>query len=274
MKFIKIIIILFIGIIPGWLGFNNFTIRLTPPSAIAAPAFSKEMIDQLVDQAFKATNKGDFTTAENAWSQLIEQYPDNPAGWSNRGNIRVSQYKLEAAVSDYNKAIELAPTSPDPYLNRGVAYEALQQWSRAIADYNYVLELTPNDAIAYNNRGNAEAGLGHWKQAIADYKKATEIQPSYAFARANYALALYQDGQEKEAIKTLKNLVRKYPNFAETRAALTACLWRAGLRGEAESNWVAAIGLDSRYKDINWVANVRRWPPKMLEALDQFLNLG
>ncbi|MGB3405680.1 MAG: tetratricopeptide repeat protein [Microcoleaceae cyanobacterium] len=258
-------IIAIIFIIPGLLGWN---FQINPAIAdIETP------INQLVQQAFSATDKGDFVTAENIWSQLIEEYPDNPAGWSNRGNVRISQYKLAEAVSDYNQAIELAPTSPDPYLNRGVAYEALQQWDQAIADYNYVLELTPNDAIAYNNRGNAEAGLGHWKSAIADYQKATEIQPAYAFARANYALALYQDGQEKKAIKTLKNIVRKYPNFAETRAALTACLWQAGLLGEAESNWVAAIGLDSRYKDLNWVANVRRWPPKMLEALDQFINL-
>lgn len=32
-----------------------------------------------------------------------------------------------------------------------------------------------------------------------------------------------------------------------------------GKQGEAESNWVAAYGLDGRYKDINWVKNIRRW---------------
>ncbi|MBC6419166.1 MAG: hypothetical protein GDA44_10490 [Prochloron sp. SP5CPC1] len=32
---------------------------------------------------------------------------------------------------------------------------------------------------------------------------------------------------------------------------------------EAESNWVAAVGLDSRYPDLEWVANTRRWPPEM-----------
>jgi tetratricopeptide (TPR) repeat protein len=154
-----------------------------------------------------------------------------------------------------------------------VAYERLKRWLDAIADYNFVLEQAPEDAVAFNNRGNAEAGLGDWKAAIIDYETAAELDPNYAFARANYALALYQDGQTEKALRTMKNLVRKYPNFADMRAALSACLWEKGKQGEAESNWVAAVGLDKRYKDLEWVTQVRRWPPAVVNALDKFLNL-
>ena len=62
--------------------------------------------------------------------------------------------------------------------------------------------------------------------------------------------------------------------FPDVRAAMTAVLWVEGKQGEAESNWVAAVGLDNRYQNIDWVANVRRWPPKMVKALEQFLTLG
>lgn len=147
------------------------------------------------------------------------------------------------------------------------------KWSNAIADYNRVLELDPNDAMAYNNRGNAEAGLGKWEDAIADYQKATEINPKFAFARANHALAEYEIGNTEIAIQEMKGLARKYPQFADMRAALTAAYWANGKPGEAESNWVAAYGLDSRYKDINWVKNIRRWPPSLVVALEKFLKL-
>lgn len=229
--------------------------------------------DELARAAFAATSKGDFATAEKYWTELIEQFPDNAAAWSNRGNSRVSQNKLQQALADFNKAIELAPNITDPYLNRGTALEGLGRWEEAIADYNYILELTPNDAMAYNNRGTAEAGLGKWQEAIADYKKAMAIAPNLVIARGNYALVLYENGQTEQAIREMKNIVRKYPNFADTRAALTAALWVNGKKGEAESNWVAAYGLDYRYKDINWVKNIRRWPPSMVVALDRFLNL-
>jgi tetratricopeptide (TPR) repeat protein len=229
--------------------------------------------DELATKAFIATEKGDFVTAENYWTQIIEKFPTNAGAWSNRGNSRVSQNKLQEALADYNKAVELAPNVTDPYLNRGTALEGLGKWEEAIADYNHVLELDPKDAMAYNNRGNAKAGLGKWQEAILDYQKATEITPNFAFARANYALALYETSQTEKAIREMRNIVRKYPRFADMRAALTAAYWVTGNKGEAESNWVAAYGLDTRYKDMNWVTNIRRWPPTMAAALDRFLKL-
>lgn len=237
-----------------------------------APDFA--IVADLRNQAFEATNKGDFATAERYWTKLIEQLPQEPALWSNRGNARVSQRKLEEAIADYNQAIALAPDAPDPYLNRGAAFEGLGEWEKAIADYNTVLDLDPGDPAAYNNRGNAEAGLGHWEDALADFTKAAELAPDYAFAQANRALALYQLGDVQDSIRQMRNLVRKYPRFADMRAALTAALWVDGQQGEAESNWVSVIGLDRRYKDLNWVQRDRRWPPAMVSALQRFLELS
>ncbi len=71
----------------------------------------------------------------------------------------------------------------------------------------------------------------------------------------------------------MRNIARKYPMFPDVRAALTAVLWSQGQQGEAESNWVAAVGMDTRYQDLDWVKSVRRWPPNMVLALDKFLNL-
>jgi tetratricopeptide (TPR) repeat protein len=240
------------------------------------PSFTEEQLQQGEDiarQALEATQKGDFAQAEIIWTQLIEDFPANPAVWSNRGNVRVSQNKLEQALSDYEQAIKLAPNAPDPYLNRGTAYEGLGKYQNAIDDYQQVLALNPNDAMAYNNLGNAHAGLNNWKEAVKYYHKATELAPNFAFAGANESLALYESGQKEQAIKKMRNLVRKYPLFPDMRAALTAVLWAEGKQGEAESNWVATIGMDSRYRDLDWVKTVRRWPPSMIIALDNFLTL-
>ena len=255
----------------------------SPSSAIAQAASENpgaELSEQLLqtvadlrDKALEATQIGDFATAETYWTQLLKLLPNEAAIWSNRGNSRVGQNKLEDAIADYNKAVELAPKAPDPYLNRGAALEGLKQWEAAISDYNQLLALDPKDPSAYNNRGNAEAGLGQWEAAISDYDKAVELAPTFALARINCALALYQVGQTQEAIRSMRNLTRRYPQFADARAALTAALWDQGQRGEAESNWVAVIGLDSRYKDLNWVETIRRWPPTMVAALEQFLKL-
>ncbi len=230
-------------------------------------------ITELKQKAFAASQDGRFGQAEEYWTQLIQYLPDEAALWSNRGNVRVSQNKLAAALADYDQAIGLAPDQPDPYLNRGAALEGMGRWQDAIADYTRVLQLDPNDAPAYNNRGNAKAGLEQWEAALADYQKAVELDPKFAFARVNAALVEFQLGATQAAIREFRSLTRRYPNFADARAALTAALWSEGQIGAAESNWVAVVGLDGRYKDLDWVLGVRRWPPAMVDALDSFLHL-
>jgi tetratricopeptide (TPR) repeat protein len=243
---------------------------------VSRPSFSEEQLQEgeaISQKAFEATEKGDFAQAESYWTDLIASFPENPAVWSNRGNARVSQHKLEEAIQDFNQAIRLAPDQPDPYLNRGATWEAQGNFQAAIADYNQVLAIDPQDPMAYNNRGNAEGGMGNWQEALKDFQKASEIAPNFAFARANTALALYETGKKSEAIKTMRDLVRKYPLFPDMRAALTAALWAEGQQGEAESHWVAAVGMDNRYQNLDWVKQIRRWPPTMIAALDKFLTL-
>ncbi|MEM9264173.1 MAG: tetratricopeptide repeat protein [Cyanobacteria bacterium P01_F01_bin.13] len=248
------------------------TSMLSPAWASTSAALQVDL-GSLRIQAFELTRNGKFDRAEIVWTQLIEALPDEPALWSNRGNVRVSQNKIEAAISDYDRSIALNPLQPDSYLNRGAAYEAIGKWHQAINDYNRVLKLSPDDPAAYNNRGNAKGGQGDWNSALKDYEKSITIQPSFSLGYANYGIALFEVGQYTKSLQVLKSLARKYPNYADVRAALTAALWETGNRGEAESQWVAARGLDRRYADLDWVQNVRRWPPSLVLGLEHFLKL-
>jgi tetratricopeptide (TPR) repeat protein len=230
--------------------------------------------EKIAKKAFRAAQLGDFAQAETYWTTLVEKFPENPAVWSNRGNVRIGQYKLAEAIADFNRSIEIAPEYPDAYLNRGIAYEGQKLWSQAIADYNYVLSITPQDPVALNNRGNAKAGKQQWQDALNDYQQAANLAPTFPLARGNASLIQYQLGDRSEAIRNMRNLVRKYPMYSDMRAALAATLWVEGKQGEAESNWVAAVGLDNRYQDLEWIKNIRRWPPAMTQALSRFLNLN
>ena len=239
----------------------------------ALPALADESMAALRKQAVELTQAGRYDLAEVYWSKLIDRQPENAALWSNRGNVRVSQNKVASAIEDYTQAVALAPLEPDPYLNRGAAYEAAGDWQAAIDDYNRVLKLSPDDPAAYNNRGNAKGGQGDWPSALADYEQSITLQPSFSLGYANYAIALFEVGDTARSIQILKSLARKYPSFADVRAALTVALWETGQRGEAESQWAAARGLDRRYTDLTWVKTVRRWPPSLVSGLDHFLHL-
>ena len=234
---------------------------------------AKVLPKYLFDKALQESKNGDFVKAEKDWSSYLEENPDDPAALSNRGNIRLTLGDPQGAMKDQTLAIKISPEDLDPYLNRGIAEEALQLWEDASNDYKYVLERNPKDVSALYNLGNVMGSMGNWIEAKRLFSQAASSNYSIAMASSSEALAIYQLGDLELAEKKIRILIRKYPLFADARAALSALLWCKGFTGEAESNWAAAAGLDIRYRDKDWLLNIRRWPPKPTNDLIAFLAL-
>jgi len=203
----------------------------------------------------------------------LHDNPNNAAALSNRGNIRLALGNPQGAIRDQTMAIEISPEDLDPYLNRGIAEESLQLWEEASKDYKYVLKKNPKEVSALYNLGNVMGSMDNWIEAKNFFSQAASSNNAIAMARSSEVLAIYQLGDLELAEKKIRILIRKYPLFADARAALSALLWCKGLQGEAESNWAAAAGLDIRYREKEWLLNVRRWPPKPTNDLIAFLNL-
>ena len=232
---------------------------------------AKELPKFLFDKALQESKNGDFIQAEKDWSLFLNDNPDDAAALSNRGNILLALGDPKAAIRDQTKAIEISPEDLDPYINRGIAEEALKLWEDARQDYNYVLTNNPKDASALYNLANVMGSMDNWNEAKRLFSQAASSNNGIAMARSSEALAIYQLGDFELAEKKIRLLIRKYPLFADARAALSALLWRKGFTGEAESNWAAAAGLDIRYREKNWLLNIRRWPPNPTNDLIAFL---
>ncbi|MFM7264896.1 MAG: tetratricopeptide repeat protein [Cyanobium sp.] len=241
-----------------------------PLGAAAAPT----SLASAFERALAASREGRFGEALPLWDQVLERTPADAAAWSNRGNVRLALGDAEGAIADQEQAMELDPQSVDPHLNRGVAEEALARWDAAAADYHWILERDPADASALYNLGNVEGSRHDWPAARRCFEAAALARPGFALARSSAALAAFQLGDPEAAEAELRRLIRRHPLFADARAALTALLWQRGARGEAESHWAAASGLDPRYRQTDWLLQIRRWPPRPVEALAQFLALA
>jgi tetratricopeptide (TPR) repeat protein len=250
------------------------------PSAAAAPlrgrfgSGSSGDLPRLFEQALAASRDGRFAEALPLWERVLELAPRDAAAWSNRGNVRLALGDAEGAIADQERAMQLDPANPDPHLNRGTAEEALGRWDAAAADYGWILERDGGDAAALYNLGNVAGSRGDWQQARRCFRAAAEARPGFAMARSSAALAAFQLGELEPAERELRALIRRYPLFADARAGLTALLWQRRAGGEAESHWAAASGLDSRYRQEEWLLRIRRWPPGPVQALQQFLHLA
>tara|TARA_B100000700_G_C14977262_1_gene824513 strand:- start:838 stop:1647 length:810 start_codon:yes stop_codon:yes gene_type:complete len=227
----------------------------------------------IFNEAVTHSRAGHFGDAIVLWDEFLESYPDDPIALSNRGNVLLALGDPNGAIADQNRAIMLLPDEPDPHLNRGIAEEALHLWDKAEADYYWVIKRYPNNYSALYNLANVKGAKGEWNEAEILFQKASLNKADFAIARSSHALVMYELGKFDEAEKELRKVIRKYPMLADSRAALSALLWREGNAGEAESHWAAASGIDSRYKQNDWLLNIRRWPPIPRKDLAAFLEL-
>ena len=243
-----------------------------PVQALQAPAQAGAA--QRFERALTASQEGRLQEALSLWTEVLEATPTDAAAWSNRGNVRLMLGDAEGAITDQTRAMEIDPSHLDPHLNRGTAEEALGRWQDAAADYRWILARDPQESAALYNMGNVQGSLGDWQKARTCFYDAAEARPGMAMARSSAALAAFQLGDAATAERELRSLIRRHPLFADARAALTAVLWKRGAFGEAESHWAAASGLDPRYRQPEWLRQIRRWPPEAVQALGQFLALA
>jgi len=238
-----------------------------------APCYSFSLREDLFKNALDLSSVGKFNLALQEWDRYLEFYPDDSAAFSNRGNVRLVIGDVEGSIDDQNKSISLNPTEIDPYINRGIAEEALGLWLQAKKDYMFVISKDSQNFSALYNLANVEGSQSQWEKARDLFSKAALYNPGFAMARSSKALADLQLGNIDESEKELKKLIRRYPTFADARAALTALYWSRGESGKAESNWIAVTELDTRYSDVEWLKKIRRWPPKPIKDLMNFIDL-
>ncbi len=96
-----------------------------------APCYSLSSREDIFKNALDLSSGGKFNFALQEWNRYLDSYPDDAAGLSNRGNVRLVVGDVEGSIDDQNKAISLNPSEIDPYINRGIAEEALGLWSQA-----------------------------------------------------------------------------------------------------------------------------------------------
>ncbi len=238
-----------------------------------APCYSLSLREDLFNNALDLSSDGKFNLALKEWNRYLDSYPNDSAALSNRGNVRLVIGDVEGSIDDQTEAIDLNPSEIDPYINRGIAEEALGLWSQARKDYMFVIAQDGKNFSALYNLANVEGSTSQWGKARDLFSKAALYNPGFAMARSSTALADFQLGNIDESEKELKKLIRRYPTFVDARAALTALNWSKGESGKAESNWLAVTELDPRYSDEEWLQKIRRWPPKPIKQLMNFIDL-
>lgn len=130
--------------------------------------------------------------AAQDFTKVIEQRPNDPAGWVDRGSAYVAYNKFPQAEADASKAIEIDPKRSAAFNLRGVAIRKSGDPQKALDDFNRAVELEQS-ADNYFERGATYQMMGEHRLAIADFDQVIKMIPDLAspfFARAESRRAI------------------------------------------------------------------------------------
>lgn len=257
--------------------------------------------------AAEAFSRRNFPAAEAALGKLVlmEDEPAKKAVWiEGLAMVRTDAKRFQLAIDAFSEALRIAEDVGDAgaiarlSAGRGLAYEGIYEWTPALADYERALLEARQagfkpDPYVVNSRANVWGSLGRWEEARKGYLEAADLfQGSRGYrngasttsrldgaiyASSNAALALAELGNTEGALREARAVARRAPNSADMRAAVAAFSWALGAATEAEDAWNSACereGGCERYRDKDFLLRIRRWPPRAVALLDDFLRLS
>jgi tetratricopeptide (TPR) repeat protein len=145
---------------------------------------------------------------ERMLDEAIEDNPNMPYAYSERGYMNFKKGDYKKALEDYDRAIKLDNKEPEFFLNRGLIKEKLKDPGGAFDDYTKAIDLQEDFEKAWLNRGNLLAKLGKLNEAIEDYSVAIIHSPEYGSAFFNRAMAFNRLHQKDLACKDMHTAER------------------------------------------------------------------
>ena len=181
----------------------------------------------LVRNAQMLQRLGRVPEAVEAYTRILDRWPDLADCWYNLAVLQKSQRRLEEALDSYQKALDHNVASPEEvHLNRGVIYsDFLRRPAEAEQELNRALALNPNYVPALLNLANLNEDLGRRPQANALYRKILSLDPRCHEALARYANLQPASSADEQLLDQLHSAVRLAASLAE-RASLGFALGR------------------------------------------------
>jgi len=106
---------------------------------------------------------------------------------------------LERSLQLFNKAIQQEPNNPDIYSDRGVLFYHLNDKIKALEDMNTSMSLDPEYSYRYSSRAYIKDWMGDTLGAVEDYKEAVRLDPQDAVAYNNLGLMEEKLGHKTKA---------------------------------------------------------------------------
>lgn len=218
-----------------------------PTTTVAAKVSTSE----LVSEAQKLLDNGDFQNAVTKFGAAIEQEPKSAKAYGGRGQAFLGLKRYAEALDDYNKALAIEPDEKEYFKGRGKSYLGLEQYLKAVADYKKAKSLGAEDSSLSSDLGRCYGGLGQYQQAIEYFDESLETKPD---ANAYYLRGGLYYGLEKyeKALEDYKLAVALNPKDADAWYQMGGCYYCLKRYKDAQKPYRKAIELYNAKGNTAW----------------------
>jgi tetratricopeptide (TPR) repeat protein len=169
----------------------------------------------LRERVFAKKFTGDYRGACEDCAFMIQQWPENPEGFTQRADVHARAGDMPAAVEDYSAALSLDPRHPYAYFQRGRLKAASGDLRGAVSDFTIHMEHDDCGRLSgLLNRGPAKHKLGDLNGAIADLDEAMQLERSGPiYAPLKRGRVKMTAGDYHGAIADFSIAIRSYPGL-------------------------------------------------------------
>lgn len=142
------------------------------------------------EQGIKAIQEKRYEDAVKAFTQAIEEEPNNTVGYINFGNLLASMDETERAERFFQKAITLDEKAATAYYGLANLYYNSERFMEAAKLYEISIRLGIEGEDAFYMLGKSFERAGETKLALPYLQRAAELAPEDVQVRLAYGILL------------------------------------------------------------------------------------
>ncbi len=179
-------------------------------------AVKAQQTAELLNNALRSRENGDFVSAERDFEQAVRIDPENASLWNYLCSTRILASKYKTAVDACDQALKLSTKYVFALGNRADAWTYLGDYDKAMIDINRALALNPSYLFGYQLRGwlNIYKQDGDMVQSSKDFQQVLRMSPDSSTAMTGLGIVQMDLKDAFGAIRWFDKAIAISPKYA------------------------------------------------------------
>jgi tetratricopeptide (TPR) repeat protein len=169
---------------------------------------NRDLYQKHLNNGHDAAWQGSWQAAVKAYSQAVQEIPEEPEAHIHLGLALLKAGRLDDALRIYKKAHQLAPDDPIPLERSADVLERMGRLKEAAEQYVNVADI-------YLAKRDLDKAIGTWERA-------TQLTPGLVTIHAKLAQAYERIGDNKKAVREYLKLAFNFRRVNEVEKAIKA----------------------------------------------------